>query len=280
MTLTQSIEFPGKLPWLANLVLVLVLIWVISSWFASRDWLEPVQSQSTIMQQTLPALSELQGSLFGKAGVQPTAPKSVVKAVVKSRLNIKLLGTVVAADNSAAVIAVAGKSEEQVVFVGGMLQQGVRLHQVLEDAIVVDRGGSLENIMMDKSGGLVPSPMQQSLQPVAPATPSEHRFSSRPPLPAGGSGEFMTLLSQARVTPHFVNGKAEGFMVSNIVPGSVYEQAGVRNGDVVRKVNGQAISNAQQAMAMYQSLQKGGSIDIELLRAGQLRQLHYDFVRP
>jgi len=281
MDLLASIEFPGKLPLVANLALLLLMAWVISSWFVSRDQLAPVQSRTTtISQQSMPALSELQGSIFGKSGVQPYASKPVEKKVVKSRLNIKLLGTVVAGDDSAAVISLAGKSEEQVFFVGGLLQQGVSLHEVFEDAIVVDRGGSLEKIMMDKGDGLVSSPMLQSLQSVAPATPDGRRLVGMPPVPTAGSGEFMALLSQARVTPHFVNGKAEGFVVSNIVPGSMYERAGVRNGDVVRKVNGQAISDAQQAMAMYQSLQKGGSIDIELVRAGQVRQLHYDIAMP
>jgi len=274
-----AVEFQGKLPFLANLILVLISAWIVAGWFVSNGPSLQVVGQSEVSRQPLPAMVDIQGNIFGNPSAKAVSAKPVVAPVVQSPLNVKLLGTVVAGESSAAVIEMGASHEQRVLFIGSTLQPGVKLHEVLADAIVLDRGGKFEKVRLEKLGGLTASPVTQTLQPSSAAKPQKHKSMSRSALPAPASGEFMKILSQARVTPHFVNGKTEGFLVSNIVPGSVYELAGLQNGDVVRKVNGQSVSNAQQAMVMYQELQKGGSISLEFLRAGQPRQLHYDFVR-
>ena len=279
MTFIQSIELPGKLPFIANLILALLLVWVISGWFGTTEQKLPQVQQTERVSISPPELSEIQGDLFGKIPVKAAVSQPVRRAIVKSPLNVRLLGTVVAGDNSAAVIATSGRGEQKVLFIGGEIQSGVTLHEVLADAIVLDRNGSLEKVMMDKSGGLKSSPMRQSLQSKPASRPVAQAVARSPTIPEPASAELLKLVSQARVMPHFVNGKAEGFLVSNIVPGSIYDLAGVENGDVVGKVNGQEISNAQQAMTMYQSLQKGGRVKLERVRAGKTQQLDYDCSR-
>lgn len=274
--LTQSFAFPGKVPLIANLILGGLLVWVMAGWFDSNGRVAVQVEQGSAPIQEMPALSELRGNLFGQPS-SSTSIKPVVKKVVKSALNIKLLGTVVAGENSAAVIAVQGSPQEKAVFIGSMIQSGVKLHSVEADAVIVDRNGNLEKIVMVKSGQLASTPMTPSLQLNRSVRPVTGSMINQQAMPAVASAEFLQLLSQARVTPHFANGKADGFLVNNIVPDSIYAKAGLRNGDVVRKVNGQTINNAQQAMAMYQALQNGGGLEVELLRAGQVQQLHYDF---
>jgi len=88
--------------------------------------------------------------------------------------------------------------------------------------------------------------------------------------------DFPSLMSEARVVPHFLDGKSDGFVITDIVVGSLYQQVGLQNGDVIRKVNGKQVTSAQQAMAMYKALESATSIDLELMRAGQVQQVHYD----
>jgi general secretion pathway protein C len=65
-------------------------------------------------------------------------------------------------------------------------------------------------------------------------------------------------------------------MISNIVSGSLYEKAGLQNGDIIRKVNGTAVTGPQQAMEMFDQLRNATSIEVEILRAGNVQQVHYD----
>jgi len=51
------------------------------------------------------------------------------------------------------------------------------------------------------------------------------------------------LLTQARCVPNMVNGSPAGFKCFQIVPGSIYEQLGMENGDVICGINGEPINN-------------------------------------
>ncbi|MDX8406117.1 MAG: PDZ domain-containing protein [Mariprofundus sp.] len=126
---------------------------------------------------------------------------------------------------------------------------------------------------MQKSAPLTRRPEPVNLS-VAPRMPSNHSM-SRTRL-QHQMQNLPLLLTQARVIPNMVNGKAAGFVITDIVPGSLYQQAGLQNGDILTKVNGQLITNPGQAMQLYQTLQQASTIDLELTRAGQVQQVHYD----
>jgi general secretion pathway protein C len=184
---------------------------------------------------------------------------------------------VVAGDKSAALIVMQGKHEQQVFFIGESVQPSVTLKQVEARAIVVDHGGKLERIEITGEKAVVsPSNFRATA----------NRSSSRPDnvntkqlsrtMLNGQLQNFSQLLSQARVSPHFKNGKTDGFLIRAIVPGSLYDKVGLKNGDVIRKVNGSAITGPQQAMAMMQKLQKAVSVDVEIQRGGSIQQMHYN----
>jgi len=213
-------------------------------------------------------------SLFGVMAKVAVIPEPVAKPVQVSRLNIKLLGTVVAGEHSAAIVKLSGSREQNVFFIGDAIQPGVKLHDVEADAIVVERNGKLERIVMDE-GAHLKSASNRMAAPARPAVQRMQRRVNRNHLQSQ-IRDFPKLLSQARVVPHFLDGKADGFVISDIVPGSLYGQVGLQNGDIIRKVNGQQVTSAEQAMAMYQALQNAPSIDVELLRAGQVQRVHYD----
>ena len=270
--------FIGKVPMLTEIAIVVVMAWMVAGMLMPAEQIsaidKPQQSLSSVM--TLPALTDLLAvPLFGQLPAQDM-PKSQTKVqpktVVQSPLNIKLLGTVVAGDDSAAIIRLAGGAGEKGFFIGDAIQPGATLKEVASWSIIVDHNGRLEKISMTKGMAL-----PQAASPVvvnAPARIQQHAM-SRVQLNRHMQN-LPSLLSEARALPNMVNGRMDGFVITDIVDGSLYQQAGLQNGDVLRKVNGQVISNAGQAMQLYQTLQSATGIDIELTRAGQLQQLHYD----
>jgi hypothetical protein len=70
-------------------------------------------------------------------------------------------------------------------------------------------------------------------------------------------------------------GDVDGFKVKRIRCGSVLHQAGFRNGDVVHKVNGKAVTTIPQALFAYRKLRKKRSLRIELKRKGAQKELRY-----
>jgi len=84
------------------------------------------------------------------------------------------------------------------------------------------------------------------------------------------------LFSQMRALPHFVNGKTDGFSISNVAPGSVFEQLGLKDGDLLTEIDGQPVTNPMQAMGLMQSVRTASSIDLTIQRGGSPSRVHLD----
>jgi len=85
-----------------------------------------------------------------------------------------------------------------------------------------------------------------------------------------------SLFNQMRALPHMENGKTDGFSISEVVPGSVFEQIGMRNGDLVTSIDGQPVTNPMQAMSLMGALQTRPSIDLTVSRGSGPINLHLD----
>ncbi|RME83581.1 MAG: PDZ domain-containing protein, partial [Zetaproteobacteria bacterium] len=145
-----------------------------------------------------------------------------------------------------------------------------------------DRGGEIQRLELEHAkppAGAAPAPSPK------PAPARAHRPPPRVPMlrrpvTRGWVRQQMNnlpqLLTQARVIPHFTDGKADGFVITEIKPGSVFEQIGLQNGDLIKRVNGQTITTPQQAMALYQALDRANAIEVVVERQGQEITLHYD----
>jgi general secretion pathway protein C len=75
--------------------------------------------------------------------------------------------------------------------------------------------------------------------------------------------------TQARLVPSFKNGKANGFKLFSIKPGSIYSKIGMQNGDVIQRINGYEMNSPDKALEIYQKLRESTSISIEFQRRGQ-----------
>jgi len=273
----------GRLPSMLELALVVLAAWMVSGWLLPSDATNaPLSSplQGGQKSESVNIDSLIAVPLFGdaKSAAKPKANKAA--PVVQSRLNIKLLGTSVAGERSAAIITVGPGKEQQVFVIGQTIQPGVVLQTVEVDAIVVDHGGKLERIELEEEGALSSAAGNGSASgnraqmfrstSMTGAKPVSRAMLNRE------MGDFSKLLSQARVVPHFENGRANGFLIQSIVPGSLYQKIGLQNGDIIRKVNGNMINGPQQAMAMMQELQSATSVSVEINRAGNVQVLNYN----
>jgi type II secretion system protein C len=82
--------------------------------------------------------------------------------------------------------------------------------------------------------------------------------------------------SQMRAMPHFVNGKTDGFSISQVQPGSVFDQLGLQNGDLLTSIDGQPVTNPMQAMALIQAVKTVSAIDLVVNRGGAPTSVHLD----
>jgi type II secretion system protein C len=82
--------------------------------------------------------------------------------------------------------------------------------------------------------------------------------------------------SQMRALPHFVNGKTDGFSISQVAPGSVFEQLGLQDGDLLTSIDGQPVTNPMQAMGLIEAVKTASAIDLTVNRGGSPTSVHLD----
>ncbi len=83
------------------------------------------------------------------------------------------------------------------------------------------------------------------------------------------------LFTEMRATPNFKGGKSTGFRLSEIQPGSVFEQIGLRDGDVLTSVSGHPVSDPAKALQLLSTLDQQSSITLSVIRNGTPMRLSY-----
>jgi general secretion pathway protein C len=90
--------------------------------------------------------------------------------------------------------------------------------------------------------------------------------------------DFNQVLTQARAVPNFENGVANGYKLFQIVPGSIYDKLGLKNGDVILGLNGEAINDPAKAFELLGQLKSGApQMDLSIRRDGRTQNYNYNF---
>lgn len=276
----SPVPWPVWLPRAVEACLVLTAAWLVAGWLTGGMPEQGVQGTGGAgVAQQLPDTAAMAAfPLFGKQPVAPAVPVQSPSPLAASptQLNIRLLGTVVAGDRSFAVMQL-GAGDEKVVQLGTDIQPGVTLVGVEADAIVVDNRGRKEKVMMAR-GALGDAGTMLPATPPGPAATAGHAVSQTFTRAAIDTQmqDLPGLLTGALAVPHQTNGNPDGFLIQDIVPGSLYDKAGLKNGDVIRRVNGEEIASPEKGIALFQALQTANSLDLEITRAGAVQRLHFD----
>ncbi|MDX8408996.1 MAG: type II secretion system protein GspC [Mariprofundales bacterium] len=281
----------GRLPMALEVALVVALAWLAAAILLPQssdirlvgDSVQDASINPTLVKVDVEQI--VVANLFGKPvsiasqpkPVAPPPPPPVVKAPIQ--LNAKLVGTVVAGDHSVAMILpMAGKAVD-IFYIGDAVIPRVTVKAILADHVVLDADGDKRELWLDKKAQAAAAGMPQpapTVQVLPSSAPNVRKMGLSRQVVNNAMANFSTLLSQARILPHFTNGKADGFLVTDIAAGSLYQQLGLKNGDILTGVNGKPVTSMDQAMNMYRQLQRAPSVDVAVMRGGQQQSFHYD----
>jgi len=95
-------------------------------------------------------------------------------------------------------------------------------------------------------------------------------------------GNLNDIVTQARLVPNFTGEGEErtinGFRIFRIKPGSVFEKLGLRNGDVIRKINGVEMDSIERGFELLRQLRFEREFEIEVKRGTREMTLNYEIV--
>jgi len=193
-------------------------------------------------------------------------------------LQLDLYGTIAGEDGKGyAIIEERDKKRQRLYKVGDSVA-GATIIRIARNAVVL-RVGDRDQVLKKKETAMrggSRTPMAFPAVPSGPAPGSAPvpRPSARPSTggPAGPAGDLASLLTQARVTPNVTagsSGKPDGVIINEIQPGSLFENVGLVNGDIIQEVNGRTVNGVADLVSMYRELKPGTSLAVKVTRSGR-----------
>jgi len=83
------------------------------------------------------------------------------------------------------------------------------------------------------------------------------------------------LFTQIRAVPHFEGGQSTGFRLFSIRRGSLFDKIGLRNGDVLQKINDIEFNDPSRAMSAMQELRDADNLTVKIVRNRREQTLSY-----
>lgn len=228
----------------------------------------------------------LEKGLFGKATqgkLVPFTPQPNQNKVQPAfaQGDYTLLGTVIGSFRETYALMQRNSTREERVFRLGDTVFGVgTLASVAKESVEILANGSRVRIMTPTAAGG---------QPRSPAAPMVAGLAQGMAAQVG-AGSFIIdqralnasldnigqTMTDARLLPSMKDGKVEGFRISEVKPQGIFGTIGIKNGDVLLRINDFPIDSPEKAIQSFASLKGQNRIRLDLVRDGQPTTLNYD----
>jgi general secretion pathway protein C len=255
---------------------------IISNYFQKEKTLKkdiPVSKNVGASQQKMQLTeysSILKNNPFGFSAGE-IKPLTASPGATAQQTDIELIGTVVGPKKMSYGVF-KDSSEMQEVFKVGESVFGLgKLYSVKKDKVLLRQGEKTIEILLEDVK------LKEVKSTVSGGTPST-AFAQRT-----GRDTYMVdqrnvqqaisnpnqIMTDARLRPNVVNGKHEGFTLSEVKPGGIYQSLGLQNGDVLLRINEYDISNPERVLQAFTALKGLERVQVDLIRAGSKMTMTY-----
>jgi len=267
------------LPAWLSLLLVIVIAWQLARiiWMLvpapaagdsipvpANQLLESAQTNGSADVQTI-----VTAHIFGVADSDPDSfavPATEDEDLPDTRISsLSLKGTITSTPAELAVAIIAdGNNDEKVYVIGDPVTAAAMLHAVYADRVVLNENGALTNLKLPKD-----FPAGTTTVARRNTTITSRAASNTRSIQSVVAQNVSKLADVIRPTPYFVNGQQQGYRV---YPGRNRQQfaaLGLRPGDLIKDIDGQALTDPTQAMRIFQSLDSADQVSVTVERNGQ-----------
>ncbi|MBI4844414.1 MAG: PDZ domain-containing protein [Nitrospirae bacterium] len=217
----------------------------------------------------------------------PEAEKAQAETAETSLASLRLIGTVTGPENLsyAIIIDTSGPSanKAEVFALGEAVSNYGILTEVLSESVKIISNGITQTLEMIQTA-VLPDNNAYNYQPETLSASKE------PFVKKVGKRKFQVdrkqvqssmenpekILTDARLLPNFVNGKQDGYSISEVKPGGLYENLGLKNGDILLRVNNLEISNPEVAIQAMSAIRGTNNVNLDIIRNNQKMSLTYE----
>lgn len=226
---------------------------------------------------------------------QAAPPQPVLTAV---DLHLKLLGTSTAVKQGPFAIVEDQHGEQLLYHVDDDIPDAGKLVSIEKNRVIIDHGTqrvALEIPRDDMPDGVAaparPAPLMRSMGTMRLKGPAQSS-GEMPDIDVDDEGNnkyglkradvrtalahSTELATEIKASPNMDGNTQTGYSLTDIESGSLFDDLGLEDGDVLTEINGRPVTNPAIAAGMLATLQMRPSIDVTVQRDGHPVQLHYD----
>ncbi len=212
------------------------------------------------------------------AGSEKASSEIVLDNLKETELKLRLWCTVAGEPEVSFAIIEDQKTRRQNVYTINDTVQNATLKMILSDKVVLSVSGKDEILELEKRSATSTASTARLSTTVASASTSAgtvtssvastRRISLSRAQVDGAMENLTELMGQIAIQPHSEDG-VEGLALSNIQANSIFRRMGLRNGDVLTAVDGQALTSVDQAYKLYEDLRSSDTASLEINRKGR-----------
>ncbi|MBW1710235.1 MAG: type II secretion system protein GspC [Deltaproteobacteria bacterium] len=286
--------------WLAHLIILGLIVWSsvnLGSTLLAHRLEDRVRGQATVkvaknLAPRLRTLNEydaiVRNNIFAPETKETPASTASVPMqeaeIKKSNSNYRLKGTIISqrSESSFAVLE-AAKSREQNLFRTGDMVGEAELIEINPGEVLLRENGKIQRLKIDEPASKpalrgrrthTARTTKTQTQKIAQAVGLNKYVVSRDIINQDMT-DLYKFMSQINIQPYKKSGKPHGFRVSSIRPNSIFYQLGLRNNDVIVKLNGVAIRQPEDIMGLYQQIKELDNVTMEVERRGRPTSFNY-----
>src|SRR3990167_780237 len=130
------------------------------------------------------------------------------------------------------------------------------------------------NIIDEEKIHVLPSPNQPAPQRYADLSPMSKKVGEKEWVidqraVFKAMEDMSQVLTAARLTPNVIEGKVEGFRITEIKSRGIFDAIGLKNGDILIRVNNYDIDTPEKAIQVISGIKGESRVHLDLMRDGQ-----------
>lgn len=216
-----------------------------------------------------------------KTPVAPSKDTGVnLDEIGQTSLKLKLWGTVTGDPETSYAVIENTQNRQQNLYRVGDSVQNATLKMILRSKVVLTHNGRDEMLAMEKIQPSQSTPIRRAIRRSVAPQPGgirTQRVSLRRSMITDAMQDVSKLMTEIKISPHLgQDGQPSGLAVSNIKPNSIFRRMGLRNGDVLKSIDGQDIRTVDDALRLYESMKSADSISLQIQRRGRDRNIEYN----
>jgi type II secretion system protein C len=229
----------------------------------------PVVSEAKVQRTTTNSVFR-PSPLFGR--MNAVARVSNTDKVVKSDLNLTLLGTVLSSNKQLALIS-QGKATPKLFGIGDALMPGAVLQEVATNFVIYEHQNKRKKLLLELVTHFAPSSATKRTQPTRKRRVSPQLRRRIVKYKRTLNDNPLTLANLFVGRPVMNNGELKGLA---IMPGSdpeLFNYIGFQENDIVTSINGIAVTDYTQLRALTSKLDNMDNAVVQITRNGAVQEL-------